>query len=740
MDIKLFSDTRILASDQPLPVLSAAADLARDLRKCCFMTTAEGKEKGEEGICAGIRVRLGDLAKECFRIFVEGEELVCEAVDDLGAVYGLYHISRELLGVQDFWFWNDQRICQKPFREVDRAYRQQSAPFSVRLRGWFINDEVLLHTWKVERRAEGPWEMALEALLRCGGNMVIPGTDKNARKNRQLVFSRGLYLTHHHAEPLGAEMFARAYPDLVPSYDRYSDRYQKLWEEAVREQQGQKVVWNIGFRGQGDVPFWEDDPSYDTPAARGELIGRLIRQQYDLVKRADPEAVCCTNLYGETMELYQEGFLKLPEDVIHIWADNGFGKMVTRRQGDHDPRIPAMPEAGHPGRHGIYYHVSFYDLQAANHITMLPNAPEFVRGELLKVLERGMGDYWLVNCSNIKPHVYYLDFLAELWRTGDVDIEGHLAGYIRRYYDSLPADGGSASKCDRCIAPTLTREAAPAAGQGEIVAGQGELAAGQGVSVAGQCEPVAGQGEPRPEGRRQAVAACFRGYFRAALAYGPYEDSHAGEQFANHVCRIIVSQYMRDRTQAAKGLRWATEADTLEGQIRWYKALCWKGLEGAGPFLEQCERTAMELEGDERVLFEDSLLLQARIYAHCYAGACFAMEGLERAMEGDCQRGFYLAGKGREGYLAADLALRSREHGKWRGFYANECLTDIKQTAWLLKSLMGFIRNLEDGPHFYQWQRTFADPEEDRRVMLILNMDNHMGDEEIFGLMEERWG
>ncbi len=53
---------------------------------------------------------------------------------------------------------------------------------------------------------------------------------------------------------------------------------------------------------------------------------------------------------------------------------------------------------------------------------------------------------------------------------------------------------------------------------------------------------------------------------------------------------------------------------------------------------------------------------------------------------------------------------------------------------------MGFIRNLEDGPHFYQWQRTFADPEEDRRVMLILNMENHMGDEEIFGLMEERWG
>ena len=163
-----------------------------------------------------------------------------------------------------------------------------------------------------------------------------------------------------------------------------------------------RVIWNIGFRGQGDKPFWDDDPKYDTPEKRGELMSALIKEQYDLVKDNDPNAVCCTNLYDETMELYKDGFLKLPDDIIKIWADNGYGKMVSRRQGNANPRVPALPQQGNDGVHGIYYHASFYDLQAASHITMLPNSTEFVSQELTDVLIHGADDYWLINCSNIK--------------------------------------------------------------------------------------------------------------------------------------------------------------------------------------------------------------------------------------------------------------------------------------------------------------------------------------------------
>lgn len=702
MKIRLFSDTKILAADQPQPVLLAAADLARDLKKTCRLSAEEKsgqmeekrdqqeerqkllekernqRQEGQEAeICWAIRLQKGEQEKECYRIFVEGDELIVEASEDFGFIYGLYAISREILGIHNFWFWNDQAIVAEDFKEVDRAYTVQSKPFAVRLRGWFINDEVLLHTWKVERRKEGPWEMALEALLRCGGNMVIPGTDKNSRINRKLVFKRGLYLTHHHAEPLGAEMFARAYPGIVPSYDQNSEKYQKLWREAIEEQKGQKVVWNIGFRGQGDVPFWENDPAYDTPKARGELISQLIRLQYAMVKEADPDALCCTNLYGEIMELYQDGWLNLPEDLIYIWADNGFGKMVTRRQENHNPRIPAMPEEGAGGRHGIYYHVSFYDLQAANHITMLPNPPTLIKRELDEVQKRGMGDYWLINCSNIKPHVYYLDFLSVLWREGDADIDRHMDDYIAAYY-------GKAHK--------------------------------------------------------EEIKGCFREYFAAALFYGPNEDDRAGEQFANHVCRMLISQYMRDKDRAAENLLWATKADTLRGQIAWYQEKCRCGKAGSQGLLRKCEQTKVVLSGAEKELFEDSVLLQAKIYDYCYTGACLVTEGLLAALEEDYQKAFYLAGKGRKAYLAANQAMRSREHGKWNGFYENECLTDIKQTAWVIEGLMSYLRNLGDGPHYYQWQRDFLYAEEDRRVMLVMTMENHLRDEELFALMEEKWG
>lgn len=54
----------------------------------------------------------------------------------------------------------------------------ESKSYKVKYRGWFVNDETLLSHWKVERRANLPFVMAFETLLRLGGNMVIPGTGK----------------------------------------------------------------------------------------------------------------------------------------------------------------------------------------------------------------------------------------------------------------------------------------------------------------------------------------------------------------------------------------------------------------------------------------------------------------------------------------------------------------------------------------------------------------------------------
>ena len=100
-------------------------------------------------------------------------------------------------------------------------------------------------------------------------------------------------------------------------------------------------------------------------------------------------------------------------------------------------------------------------------------------------------------------------------------------------------------------------------------------------------------------------------------------------------------------------------------------------------------------------------MLQAQIHYYCCRGAYETAHALEKALDKDYQKAFYLAGKARESYRKADQAMRSREHGKWHGFYANQCLTDVKQTAWVLEGLMSYLRSIGDGPHYYQWQRDF---------------------------------
>ena len=56
------------------------------------------------------------------------------------------------------------------------------------------------------------------------------------------------------------------------------------------------------------------------------------------------------------------------------------------------------------------------------------------------------------------------------------------------------------------------------------------------------------------------------------------------------------------------------------------------------------------------------------------------------------------------------------------------------------RHLMSFARTMGEGPHFYEWMREFNDSEADRRVMLILNTDNHPDDDTLWRLMEQHWG
>ena len=214
--MKIGYGTKIM-SDSILsrPVRRAVSALERDIRNTCLRSGGGFLDivlKKEECV-----PKEEYIQKECFVIkALEHNKLGIYASDDLGLIYGIYHISKTFLSVGEFWFWNEQVFKKKRGYQVPDDYTYESKPYKVRFRGWFINDEVLLSEWKPvvdgSVKEDYPWEMAFEALLRCGGNMTIPGTDFNAARFRDLADEYGLYITHHHAEPLGAEMFSRVYP------------------------------------------------------------------------------------------------------------------------------------------------------------------------------------------------------------------------------------------------------------------------------------------------------------------------------------------------------------------------------------------------------------------------------------------------------------------------------------------------------------------------------------------------
>ncbi|WP_268893675.1 glycosyl hydrolase 115 family protein [Paenibacillus puerhi] len=65
-------------------------------------------------------------------------------------------------------------------------------------------------------------------------------------------------------------MFLLAYPGRRASYQEAPELFERLWTEAIEKQRDRKVLWVLSFRGQGDKPFWENDPSFDTPEKRGD--------------------------------------------------------------------------------------------------------------------------------------------------------------------------------------------------------------------------------------------------------------------------------------------------------------------------------------------------------------------------------------------------------------------------------------------------------------------------------------
>ena len=67
---------------------------------------------------------------------------------------------------------------------------------------------------------------------------------------------------------------------LEAAWTRSANQYPKNME----------ILWSVGFRGQNDYPFWQDDPNAPTTdAGRAAIIRAAIDKQIEIVRSLHPE-------------------------------------------------------------------------------------------------------------------------------------------------------------------------------------------------------------------------------------------------------------------------------------------------------------------------------------------------------------------------------------------------------------------------------------------------------------------
>ena len=121
---KITLDSRIYFDQGNLAVCLAVENLKRDMSR----VLCPGEDQMTGGGVNGTPIRLvnAELPPEMWELELKKGELLLKAGSPLGFVYGIYEISRSFLGVQPFWFWNDQAFETKSFAEIPDGFSKYS--------------------------------------------------------------------------------------------------------------------------------------------------------------------------------------------------------------------------------------------------------------------------------------------------------------------------------------------------------------------------------------------------------------------------------------------------------------------------------------------------------------------------------------------------------------------------------------------------------------------------------------
>jgi len=379
-----------------------------------------GASAALERLVAAGRFDAGDLAGqwEAYRQTVVdnpfpgvASALVIAGADRRGAVFGTYDIS-ERMGVSPWYWWADVPVAPRQDIFVAPGMRED-AP-KVRYRGFFLNDEdPALSGWA--RKAFGGvnaamYEHVFELLLRLKGNYLWPAMWGKAFHvddpgNTVLAHEMGVIMGTSHHEPLTraqAEWNAEA---MGPwDYRANGAELRQFWRGGIERMMTAcgavpcDSLVTIGMRGDGDEPM-----SQETAI---ELLETIVADQRailtEVTARPAPETPQVWALYKEVQDYYDQG-MRVPEDVILLFADDNWGQIR---------RLPQPDAAPRKGGYGVYYHFDYVG-GPRSYKWLNTNQIEKTWQQMDLAWQSGARALWIVNVGDLKPMEFPLDFFME---------------------------------------------------------------------------------------------------------------------------------------------------------------------------------------------------------------------------------------------------------------------------------------------------------------------------------------
>lgn len=448
------------------PIHRAVLDLVRDMKKVLGSAPkiiSSIKDAGEHDplivvTCTGAATKIfrasGIMAFESHLVtsvdIAKHNAVVLQGADMRGTIYAIYSFSEQFLGIPPLWIWTFYEPVKRTTVQIPaNTYLYFPEP-AVKYRAWFPNDKDLLSPWQVKNAAnyDAVYETMLRLKLNTREGYLTDAESWNhpyqAGKEARYVRDRGLKISFTHTAPFGATFtnWERYWKNIrhskVPLLLKNIEGLKEFWTYHIETIKCEKldVIWQIGFRGLGDKPFWRktfadamDEPKEDRE--RAAIINSMLALQVSMLKKETGEdrPLMKLTIYNEASDFLAKGLLTLPDEPNLILN-------YANVRGDHYPPPEVQKFESRLAARPIGYYLNFQFTGTGSHL--VAGEGPWKMEQNFRFLAQKIGKipiFSVVNTGNVREHILELSANAAMM----LDYRGYktddfLKNYCAVYY------------------------------------------------------------------------------------------------------------------------------------------------------------------------------------------------------------------------------------------------------------------------------------------------------------------